>query len=1290
MEDQRQRFSLRKYGVGVASVLIGLTFMGGYTATAHADTQTAPVVAVQDSQNQISDETNSTADQPVADSVVSSQTTASQATSDSTVKSTSATSATSAESSAVASSADQTASVAVNQDAKSTSQSQASQASDQAQSAIAASVLTNLAAQPASENAQYNVNDWSYTTNADGSGITITGYTGNIPTNGAYYIPNSYDFRQAGKIHDGQQAMITVDTLHGLAANNHIKELYIDDNNVTKANVHTNGLLLKGRAEHGYTNSVSGLFQDNTDLTKVDFSGLDTTGIDTMANMFSGNTNLTEVTGLDNFDTSSVRGGFGHMFANDVNLTKVSGMDNWDVTHVDTTDNMFLNDSKLTDIGNLSNWSLDHVSYATHMFDGASALENIGDISNWGKNWDTTNIGTNRYRDLSYLFNDAKKLNGVGNLGEWKMSTVGNTSHMFSSDEALTSVGDLSNWNLKNNTDASYMFFDARSITSLGNLDGWFPQGSKVTTLQGMFDYTPKLEKLSDTEKGIGNWDVSNVTNMGQLFRENQNPDDSNPGNNGKLSDYGALKQIGDLSGWDVSKVTYLEGMFQGMSAASVGDLSGWRFDSLAGYNGNTHNYDGPVSIGYMFQGAHNLTDIGDISHWFDNRNEPVTNLNHAFDDSGLENINISGWKFADNADVSAMFTNLHNPATITANNLTNAPTFTANDFSRIKNYGGQGFQSTATDQPLIVISNSISTDLNNQTLGGGDFLDSGKGHPANTVTFVSTSDENTPVAHQQQNFVFTNTDALNTALGNISKDSNIDTVQYDNGTLKDKYVAATGAYLNGKHNATGTEYADNYGKIAGTYSIQTQQDVTDQQIAAHDPQLDPIKRQYLVVERFPKSYGNTHHDVLTAEQYRSQYPTATDVSDDYVYKVVLENNATIYKTATKNLLNNQITYSNNYSEQHIIYDNPIGNFTKPGDDKSYSANNPVDQPAGYTPSSQNWSSKKYNSRGSDMLIYNYNSNTKEYTYDFINSVPGSVVTDTFNADDVPANRQFYIDYTANQQTGKISYVDENGNPVGNTTLTGTTGEEVEINPVAPDGYQIVSGQDIPKTETATANGIPDVTVKVVPATITVTPDDPKNPSDKLPDGTKTAPTYPGNGTYPAGVSKDDLNKIVTRKITVTNPDGTSTVITQEVKFTRTATINLADGNVTYGDWVADGNDSFAGYTAPTIPGYTASGNAPQVDNVQVTDTFDDVHIVYIADQQNDGNQPGTAGNSTAGTTVNSSANIPAAAPKQGAQQLPQTGNDSRQVAAVAGLALASLAGIFGFGAKRKKEDQAN
>ena len=35
MTDQKQRFSLRKYGIGVASVLIGLTF-SGYAV--HADT----------------------------------------------------------------------------------------------------------------------------------------------------------------------------------------------------------------------------------------------------------------------------------------------------------------------------------------------------------------------------------------------------------------------------------------------------------------------------------------------------------------------------------------------------------------------------------------------------------------------------------------------------------------------------------------------------------------------------------------------------------------------------------------------------------------------------------------------------------------------------------------------------------------------------------------------------------------------------------------------------------------------------------------------------------------------------------------------------------------------------------------------------------------------------------------------------------------------------------------------------------------------------------------------------
>ncbi len=74
MKDQRQRFSLRKYGVGVASVLIGLAFLGGYSVTAHADTtDTTNTPVVTNTQNQNGGGTDSSANQAVSDPSNSSQ-----------------------------------------------------------------------------------------------------------------------------------------------------------------------------------------------------------------------------------------------------------------------------------------------------------------------------------------------------------------------------------------------------------------------------------------------------------------------------------------------------------------------------------------------------------------------------------------------------------------------------------------------------------------------------------------------------------------------------------------------------------------------------------------------------------------------------------------------------------------------------------------------------------------------------------------------------------------------------------------------------------------------------------------------------------------------------------------------------------------------------------------------------------------------------------------------------------------------------------------------------------------
>ena len=197
------------------------------------------------------------------------------------------------------------------------------------------------------------------------------------------------------------------------------------------------------------------------------------------------------------------------------------------------------------------------------------------------------------------------------------------------------------------------------------------------------------------------------------------------------------------------------------------------------------------------------------------------------------------------------------------------------------------------------------------------------------------------------------------------------------------------------------------------------------------------------------------------------------------------------------------------------------------------------------------------------------------------------------------------INYVPNDQKGKISYVDDKTNTeVGTTSLTGKTDEDVVINPVAPAGWKIVDGQNIPKTEKATPNGIDTVIVKVEHKTTTVPPTDPKTPEDKLPDNP--------DKHYPDGVSEKDLNKTIVRQITVVRPDGTRESHDQSVKLTRTATVDEVTGEVTkYSDWTTGNFDE---YDAPVIAGYTPS--QAKVDGVKVTadSNFDPVVITYVED----------------------------------------------------------------------------
>lgn len=106
----------------------------------------------------------------------------------------------------------------------------------------------------------------------------------------------------------------------------------------------------------------------------------------------------------------------------------------------------------------------------------------------------------------------------------------------------------------------------------------------------------------------------------------------------------------------------------------------------------------------------------------------------------------------------------------------------------------------------------------------------------------------------------------------------------------------------------------------------------------------------------------------------------------------------------------------------------------------------------------------------------------------------------------------------------------------------------------------------------------------------------------------QTAPQAASNQS--SGVTNSDLNKIITRTITVTDPQGKVTTVPQEVKLTRTASVDGATGKVTYSAWTTGNFDQ---YDVPAITGYTPSST--KVDRLHVDSNTSDsnVSITYAA-----------------------------------------------------------------------------
>lgn len=240
--------------------------------------------------------------------------------------------------------------------------------------------------------------------------------------------------------------------------------------------------------------SGSNLFSNLTNVTSIDLSNLDTSGIAGMNGMFENDKVLTNIVFGDNFNTSNATN-MTAMFRGCNNLTELD-LRMFDTSNVKSMYNMFA-ESGIKNV-NLS-------SFVTHNLDGGgmqrmflncTKLESL-DLSSF----DTSSITT--FEKIFYHCTSLKSLN----VSNFNTSNVTNFYDMFNGCSSLKEL-DVSGFDTSKAVIMGNMF---SGCSSLESLDVSHFNTSNVKTMSNMFS---SLKCSLD----LSNFDTSNVDNLSRMF----------------------------------------------------------------------------------------------------------------------------------------------------------------------------------------------------------------------------------------------------------------------------------------------------------------------------------------------------------------------------------------------------------------------------------------------------------------------------------------------------------------------------------------------------------------------------------------------------------------------------------------------------------------------------------------------------------------------------------------------------------------------------------------------------
>lgn len=197
--------------------------------------------------------------------------------------------------------------------------------------------------------------------------------------------------------------------------------------------------------------TIKDIFDHDEKLTDISpLANWDTSNIEDMSGAFSYAKTLSDISPVSTWNTSNVKdlsSMFRHTAITNINAlttTQRDGYKSWDVSNVEKLSAVFWEDNQLTDISGIANWDTSSATTLSYLFSQTAITDTdaLRPTQRDGyKSWDVSNVTT-----LDSTFREITTLTDLNGIAEWDVSKVSSMYYTFYMDSGLTYVRMLDAW----------------------------------------------------------------------------------------------------------------------------------------------------------------------------------------------------------------------------------------------------------------------------------------------------------------------------------------------------------------------------------------------------------------------------------------------------------------------------------------------------------------------------------------------------------------------------------------------------------------------------------------------------------------------------------------------------------------------------------------------------------------------------------------------------------------------------------------------------------------------------